>query len=109
MRRDLLHLHYSRHISDPPGSERQTSASSSQAAVQKDLDHIFRLLLRQHNAESLISSRTDVFVNILRVDHTAVPQRHPVLFLIEIRLIKWNDLICLRGLIVEKTGNNPSF
>ena len=85
------------------------ASSASQAAVQQDLDHIFRLFLCQHNAKSLIATGSYVFFNIFRVDHTAVSQSNPVLFFIKIRLIERSDFVCFCCLFIEKAGHNSSF
>ena len=84
------------------------SASSSQTAVQKNLDHILRFLLREHSSQRFIAACSDVFINIFRIDHTAVAQGNSVLFLIEIRLVKGDDFIRLGCLIVEKSCDNSS-
>ena len=84
------------------------AASSSQAAVQKDLNHILRLFLRQDDTQSLISPGTYVFFDVFRVDDAAVAERHPVLLFIEIRLIEGDDLVSLCGLIIEETADDSS-
>src|SRR5699024_7005680 len=46
------------------------AAASPKAAVQQDLDHVLRRLLREHDAQRLIAAGSDVFLDIFRVDHT---------------------------------------
>ena len=84
------------------------SSSSPKSALKQDLDHIFGSLLRQHAAKRLIAAGTDVFLNILRIDHAAVAQRYPVLFLIEVRLIERDDPVCLCRFIVKQTCDDSS-
>ncbi len=89
----------------PLTTGRETCATAAaETGVKKDLDDIIRSLLGQHLCKSLVTARSDVLVNVLGIDDTAVAQRHTILLLIEIRLVHRDDAVRGNRLLIEILG-----
>ena len=89
-------------------SRESCSATSAKSAVQDHLDHFFRLHRGKNRAKRFISARTDIFLDILRIDHAAVAKRDSVLLLIKLGFLKRKHLFILNRLLIQEPGYNPS-
>jgi hypothetical protein len=63
------------------------AAAAAKSRIKKDFNDVIRGHFRQNFSECLIAARSDVFIDILRVDDTAVPKGDTMLLLIEVRII----------------------
>ena len=86
--------------------------SGAAAAAETTGQDLFDNAVRRHFRQGLIKGRIavscDIFVDILRIDHTAVAERNPNLFFIERGVLETPGRIPDRRLIIEKTGNPVS-
>lgn len=85
------------------------TASSSKTTVQNNLDNLIRCHLGKYPAKGLITIRSNIFINIFRIDHTAVTQGNPVLLFIKVCFCKGFYALICQCLIINKTFDNTAF
>ena len=78
------------------------TAPALQSAFQHCIDHFIRRHLRQHLVQCCIAVHCNVLLNILRINHSAVAQRHPCLTLEKLRLIQTAGCICDLRFIIQQ-------
>ena len=89
-------------------SRESCPATTAKSAVQNHLDNLFRLHRGKNRAKRFISARTDIFLDILRIDHAAVAKRDSVLLLIKLGLLKRKHLFILNRILIQEPGYNPA-
>ena len=80
------------------------AAAAAKSGIQENLDNVVRRLLGKNLCKSLISAGTDVLVDILGIDDTAVAESHTILLLVEIRLVHRDDAVRGNRLLIEILG-----
>ena len=85
------------------------AAAAPESGIQKGLDYIVRSHLREHLAQCLVSACTYVFLNVFRIDDTAVAQGDTVLFFIKVSVNQRFDAAgWAYGLLVQKTCHHTA-
>ena len=94
----------------PFQSRRETgAAAASESAVQNDLNDFIRCHPGQHPSQGFIAAGTDIFIDVFRVDNTAVSQCDTVLFFIKVRFRKGFNALIGQCLIINKTFDHTAF
>ena len=77
------------------------AAAAAQAGIQHFLDDLFGGHLGQRLGQGLVAVKGDVFVDVLGIDHAAVPQRDALLLLVEADLVEALLNAGLVGLVIH--------
>ncbi|OQA15196.1 MAG: hypothetical protein BWY62_00719 [Firmicutes bacterium ADurb.Bin356] len=94
-------------------SERPFNAcgeSAAETGTLYNINNFIRRKFKQAFCKRPVTIKSNIFFDTLRVDNSAVAQRHPVLFFIEVHLIKGaNVLAFVNALRVEKVSHDTPF
>ena len=94
----------------PLAAGRESAAAApAQAGILNHLDDLLRGVFRQALCQRLIAVIGDVFVDIFRVDDTAVAQRDALLLFIEISGFDALDNIVMDGIIIQQALDDAPF
>ena len=86
-----------------------TAASAPQAALLDSIDHLGRGHVGQDLAQGLVAVGSDVFVNIFRIDGTAVAQSDTELLLVEGHILVFTDALLESRFDIQQTINDTAF
>ena len=85
------------------------AATTAQTGIFNNLNNIFRFILRQAFAESCITVESYVFINVFRIDNTAVAKSNTMLFFIKVGLIKRFNVVIFNRLAVKQALYDTTF